>query len=67
VIALAFILNLTGALVVDGDILKLDGQRYRLWGIDAPESSELGGPASTQTLRRIIGNQPLRCAGHRSL
>lgn len=60
-LAFALILNLTGAAVVDGDTLKLDDQRYRLWGIDAPEPSEPGGPASTQALRRIIAGQTLIC------
>lgn len=38
----AFTTNLTGqASVVDGDTLEIHGTRIRLWGIDAPESSQL--------------------------
>lgn len=59
--ALALVLALTGALVVDGDTLKLDGKKYRLWGIDAPEPQKPGGPAAARALREIIGDQPLTC------
>src|SRR6202012_5847762 len=34
--------NLAGqASVIDGDTLEIHGTRIRLWGIDAPESSQL--------------------------
>jgi endonuclease YncB( thermonuclease family) len=34
--------NLTGqASIIDGDTLEIHGTRIRLWGIDAPESSQL--------------------------
>jgi hypothetical protein len=29
------------ASVVDGDTLEIQGRRIRLWGVDAPESSQL--------------------------
>jgi micrococcal nuclease len=57
----ALILTLSGVAVVDGDTVKLDGQKYRLWGIDAPEARDAGGPAATRALRAIIGNRPLTC------
>ena len=42
--------NLTGqASIVDGDMLEIHGTRIRLWGMDAPESSQLcGGEDSLQ-------------------
>jgi endonuclease YncB( thermonuclease family) len=34
--------DLTGwASIIDGDTLEIHGSRIRLWGIDAPESSQL--------------------------
>lgn len=57
----AIILTLSGVAVVDGDTVKLDGQKYRLWGIDAPEARDDGGPAATRALREIIGGRALTC------
>jgi endonuclease YncB( thermonuclease family) len=34
--------DMTGqASIIDGDTLEIHGTRIRLWGIDAPESSQL--------------------------
>jgi endonuclease YncB( thermonuclease family) len=54
-------LCLVGALAVDGDTLRLDGQRYRLWGIDAPEMREPAGPGAKRALAGLIAGQPLAC------
>ncbi|WP_342234606.1 thermonuclease family protein [Inquilinus sp. OTU3971] len=40
--------------VVDGDTFDLDGERIRIWGVQAPESRDPGGPAATAALKRIL-------------
>ena len=52
--------------VIDGDTVEVQTkpglfrngrkERVRLYGIDAPESSQTGGPESTKHLKRIIGS-----------
>ena len=38
----ALAVDLTGlASVIDGDTIEIHGMRVRLWGIDAPESTQL--------------------------
>ncbi len=57
--------------VVDGDTLELQGQRVRIWGVDAPESdqtctSQFGRPydcgaRATEHLTAFIGNRAVEC------
>jgi endonuclease YncB( thermonuclease family) len=53
--------------VVDGDKITLGGTRWRLWGIDAPESRQTckdGWPAgveATHYLEQLMANGPVRC------
>lgn len=59
------------ATVVDGDTLRLDGQRIRLWGIDAPEARQVCtdasnrawacGAAATSALQRMIAEGMVEC------
>jgi endonuclease YncB( thermonuclease family) len=53
--------------VTDGDTIKLDGTKWRLWGIDAPETHQTcadGWPAgleATATMRKLIGGKTVVC------
>src|SRR5436305_6538863 len=57
--------------VIDGDTLEIHGQRIRLWGIDAPESSQLCrgedslqyrcGAKAANDLDAFIDARPLNC------
>src|SRR3954466_12281585 len=57
--------------VIDGDTLEIHGARIRLWGIDAPESSQLCrgedslpyrcGAKAANELDRFVAERPVDC------
>lgn len=49
--------------VIDGDTIVLQGisPRIRVWGLDAPERSQPGGPAATAAMRQLVAGQQLDC------
>jgi endonuclease YncB( thermonuclease family) len=68
----AFASDLAGqASIIDGDTLEMHGTRIRLWGIDAPESTQLCrgddsqqyrcGAKSANDLDAFIAKRPVNC------
>jgi endonuclease YncB( thermonuclease family) len=64
--------DLTGQVsIIDGDTLEIHGTRIRLWGIDAPESSQLCrgedslqyrcGAKAANELDTFIAKRPVSC------
>jgi endonuclease YncB( thermonuclease family) len=64
--------DLTGqASIIDGDTLEIHGARIRLWGVDAPESSQLCrgedslqykcGAKAANDLDAFIARRPVNC------
>lgn len=64
--------DLTGqASIIDGDTLEIHGTRIRLWGMDAPESSQLCrgddslqyqcGAQAANDLDKFIAGRPMSC------
>jgi endonuclease YncB( thermonuclease family) len=59
------------ASIIDGDTLEIHGTRIRLWGIDAPETTQLCrgddsqqyrcGAKSANDLDAFIGRRPVSC------
>jgi endonuclease YncB( thermonuclease family) len=65
-----FASSATAQTVVDGDTIKLNGTRYRLWGVDAPESAQWcgdypAGALATGTLEKLMKGKTIACEdGH---
>ncbi|MBX3330024.1 MAG: thermonuclease family protein [Nitrospira sp.] len=49
---------------VDGDTIRVGGERIRLRGIDTPELSEFDGPAAKRRLEELLRNGPIRIVPH---
>lgn len=57
--------------IIDGDTLEIHGTRIRLWGVDAPESTQLCrgedslpyrcGAKAAKELDRFIAGRPISC------
>ena len=49
--------------IVDGDTFWISSQdvRIRVWGLDAPETRDPGGPAATAEMSRLVSGQTLHC------
>src|ERR1700694_1056741 len=69
----AFADDLSGqASIIDGDTLEIHGTRVRLWGVDAPESTQLCrgsdslqyrcGAKAANDLDAFIASRPVNCA-----
>lgn len=50
--------------VVDGDTIRVGGERIRIRGIDTPEMSELEGPAAKQRLEELLRGGSIRIEPH---
>lgn len=49
---------------VDGDTIRIGGERIRLRGIDTPELNEQAGPAAKQRLEELLRSGPIRIVPH---
>jgi endonuclease YncB( thermonuclease family) len=47
---------------IDGDTIRVGGERVRLRGIDTPELNELQGPAAKRRLEELLRSGPIRIA-----
>ncbi|MDF0674017.1 MAG: thermonuclease family protein [Nitrospira sp.] len=50
--------------VIDGDTIRVGGERIRLRGIDTPEMSEFDGPAAKRRLEELLRDGQIRIVPH---
>lgn len=58
---LAATITIAFPVAVDGDTFKHGNERYRLWGIDAPEMSTAEGRVAATEFRYMIQSDTLTC------
>ncbi len=49
------------AIIIDGDTIKIDGEKIRFAGIDAPEKGEIGHQFSKKKLLEKLGKHVVFC------
>ena len=49
---------------IDGDTIRVGGERIRLRGIDTPELSEFEGPAAKRRLEELLRSGSIRIVPH---
>ena len=49
------------AVIIDGDTIKINGERIRFGGIDTPEREEIGHQFSKEKLKEKIGKKIVVC------
>lgn len=48
-------------IVVDGDTIRLDGEKIRLWGVNAPEMSTTEGEKAKAYLEKYLADKDVVC------
>src|SRR6478609_9613309 len=66
-VAALFAMPAVAQTVVDGDTIKLDGTTYRIWGIDAAETSQacadgwVAGQAASKAMLELLRGRKITC------